>query len=589
MANLNSNVHFSSLPTVNIGRSAFDRSSNHKASIKEGFLTPIYHDFHVVPGDTIMIDMAEVIHSITPLHPVLDDAYLNVDFFFVPDRLLWEDLPYFFGQVSDVPGVQTGTYTIPKSTISPLPGSLADHLGLPVSKDGSLSLTVNAMPFRGYVKIWNDFYRDQNVMPEAAFYTDGESRVAYTAQQDVNGFVDYSDPFVGIDQAVNGSYLLPVAKFHDYFTSSLPFRQRSETPIGVPVSGIAPVISTDLANVMNSQVRSAVSEKYGAQVYPTQQRIFNMNDSSLGTEVSLANNRNVVTAETPSGLKGATTTGAAYTGSEDQEYYLMTNNQQAMLDLGSVSIDVNDLRLAFATQRFLEKSAAYGSRYNEMIYGQFGVISPDQRLQRAECIGRRKIRIGMQQVLQTSQTADQETPLGNKGAMSITADVAPNLVTYSAVEFGMVIGVASIRVQHSYQQGMDRAWKRESMYDYYFPAFANIGNMPVYNYEIYADGTSEDDEIFGFQEPYAYLRYRQNTVAGLLRSASESGFDIWHYADDYAERPRLSPEWMAEGQNVDRTLAYQESDQFYGIFSFKEKWFRPLPVYGEPSYLFQKW
>lgn len=596
MANMNSMAHFSSLPSVDVSRSGFDRTSSVKTTIREGMLTPIYFAGDVVPGDTVRLDFSNISRLLTPVVPVMDDAYLQIDFFFVPERLLMKDYKTFHGEVGSVPGVQMRKMKIPTVKISPRVGSLADHLGLPCFPQGdSTFLEVNVLPFRGYSLIWNEYYRDQNVMTAAAFYDDDIDR-GTIAPPNCNdaGVVDYTNPFVGLTTAVHGSHLLPVAKFHDYFTSALPFRQRSEDPTTVPITGLAPVLATNMINQLNTQIYEKLKDYRDAatnQPLTTYPEIM----ASPGGNGFTRQIGDLKSGISSSGVSGVTfadrDTTVDVTGA-----IVAPANLQAIMDLGGVSVDINDLRQGFAVQRFLELSAMYGSRLQEKIYGNFGVISPDQRLQRPECIARRRMRIGMQQVVQTSATytsneddtgaAKPATPQGNTAAFSLTADVTDGLITYSATEYGYLYGLASLRVVHSYQQGLDRIWKRTDMFDYYLPAFQNIGFQPIYNYEIYADGSDADMETFGFAPAFEYMRYRQNQIHGQMRDVDGvDNFSVWHWADKYTSRPMLSPGWLVEGQNMNKTIAVEAHDQLLNNFVFKETWYRPLSVYGIPSYL----
>ena len=252
----------------------------------------------------------------------------------------------------------------------------------------------------------------------------------------------------------------------------------------------------------------------------------------------------------------------------------------------AIGATVNQLRQAFAIQKFYERQARGGSRYIEFLKSHFTVTSPDARLQRSEYLGGHRNPININQVLQTSAT-DTTSPQGNTSAFSCTM-INEELLTYSSTEHGYILGLACIRTNHTYQQGIEKFWSRKKWTDFYVPEFANLGEMPILNKEIYAQGTSADEEAFGYQEAWADYRYKPNRVSGAMRSNYQTSLDSWHYADNYSEQPILSSEWIDETEkNVDRTLAVQSSveDQFISDFYFQTTWVRPMPIYSVPGLL----
>jgi hypothetical protein len=256
-------------------------------------------------------------------------------------------------------------------------------------------------------------------------------------------------------------------------------------------------------------------------------------------------------------------------------------------DLSNVTgISIADLRMSIALQHIFEADARNGTRYREFLSGTWGVTSPDSRLQIPEYIGGQRIPINVNQVVQTSQT-DPTTgqALGNTAAYSLTT-CSKQMVDYAATEYGFIIGLAVVRVEHSYQQGLATKWTRGGRFTYYDPRLAALGEQPVYNREIYAQGTAEDNEIFGYQEAWADYRYKPSYVTGEMRSNYQTSLDAWHYADDYDALPRLSAEWIQEGtQNIDRTIAVTsaKSHQFLCDFYFTEDWYREMPIYSIPG------
>lgn len=252
---------------------------------------------------------------------------------------------------------------------------------------------------------------------------------------------------------------------------------------------------------------------------------------------------------------------------------------------GTGVITINALRTAFQIQRFYEKQALYGSRYTEIIRSMFGVTSPDARLQRPEYLGGNRVPINVNQIVQQSATEEGTTPQGTPVGLSLTTDTNSDF-TKSFTEHGFVIGVMVARYDHTYQQGVERMWSRKDRFDYYWPVFANIGEQAVKNKEIYAQGTAQDDEVFGYQEAWADYRYKPNRVTGEMRSNYAQSLDIWHLGDDYSALPSLSADWIREDKaNIDRVLAVQSSvsNQFFCDIYVKNKTTRPMPMYSIPG------
>lgn len=564
--NRNTNMHFKDLPRTKLKRSRFDRSHSLKTTMNTGELTPIFLDETIMPGDTVTLDMASVVREMTPIVPVMDNAYLDVYFFFIPHRLVWEHWAEFWG-ANDEPYAQTNEYEIPQikaPTGGWKPGTLADYLGLPTKVE---NIEVSALPMRAYCKVWSDWFRDEN-LKGAAYFPKGDALTEGANDGDYE------------NNTYKGAKLCKVAKFHDYFTSALPSPQKGE-PVTIPLGEWAPVQARWEEDFIHP---ITVNETLASQQYPYSPNLVRPDGGALldsgykNLHVRMASGNEF--SKLGVGDSSAPDVGA---GIESIGF----NNLWANLRLAT-SATINNLRLAYSIQKELEVMNRGGTRYIEIIRNIFGVESSDARLQRSEYLGGKQIPLNMTQVLQTSATTETEeaiSPQGNTGAYSHTVD-ASSLFTRSFEEHGILLGCACIRTDHTYQQGIEKQWLRRKRTDFYVPQMANLGEMPILNAEIYAQGNDEDNEVFGYQEAWADLRYKPNRQTGMLRSNAETGLDVWTYADDYATKPMLSSEWIDEPkENVDRTIAVtsQLAHQFVGDFYFKYLHTRPMPVYSIPG------
>ena len=472
------------------------------------------------------MDVSSVVRMSTPLYPVMDNAFLDVHWFFVPNRLVWDHWREFCGENSD-PWAQQTDYEIPNATIECGFGDFFDHIGCPPET----LMNVSALPWRGYNLIWNEWYRDQNLQS--------------------NQLVSKSDA-----ANLGDSWpLLKVNKYKDYFTSCLPSPQKGDSVL-LPLGEWAPVYTR------NEQVPS---------------------DGSL-IGLRWAHNSQATTASVL--ISGTAGIGTTVLGAASGATANTAEPTNLWADLGTATAaTVNQLRQAFAIQRLLEADARGGTRYRELCKSHFGVDNGDARVQVPEYLGGKHIPINVSQVIQQSAAANEPTPLGNTGAYSKTVDRG-SMFTKSFTEHGYLIGLASVRTDHTYQDGIPRHLMRRTRYDYYWPELANIGEQPVYLSEIFASDVT-NKIIFGYQEPYADLRYSPNRVTGAFRSTSPQSLDVWHYADDYQSRPFLSSSWIAEtDENIARTLAVQDSevaDQFICDIYFQTNWARPMPLYSIPG------
>lgn len=533
---------FATNPTnLDISRSRFVRSSSVKTSFNCGDLVPFYID-EVLPGDTFSIDDSKVIRMSTLLTPIMDNLYLDTYYFFVPARLCWEHWKQFNGENTESSWLPTVDYEVPQLSAPAggwQVGTIADYFGIPIGVD---NFSVNALPFRAYGLICNEWFRDEN-LTDPVFVETGDTTVAGT-----NGNTD--------SDIVKGGMPFKVAKYHDYFTSCLPAPQKGPDVL-LPLGDSAPVYSasgiSNYSKVPNHNTLRFVDTSDGE---PLEGALHAYSNGNLGVYES-----------TPGVYKGAA----------------FADNLLADLSLATGS-SINQLRLAFQIQKLYERDARGGTRYTEILKSHFGVTSPDARLQRPEYLGGSRKPINVTQVVQSSSTTS-DSPQGNTAAYSATID-SESAFTKSFVEHGFVIGLMCVRYDHTYQQGLERFWSRKNRFDYYFPVFANIGEQAVLNKEIYLTGTAKDDEVFGYNEAWADYRYKPSRASGYMRSTAPTSLDVWHLGDNYASQPFLSDQWIREDGNiVDRVLAVTSdvSHQFYGDIYIKNVSVRPMPVYSVPG------
>lgn len=557
--NRNQNSHFSKNPQVDIQRSRFDRSHSVKLSGNVGDLIPFYCD-EVLPGDTFQIDTSKLVRLQTLVTPVMDNIYLDTYYFFVPCRLVWEHWRELMGENTSAPWFPDVEYSVPQVT-SPLPsgggssesgwaeGTIADYMGIPPGVSG---LSISALPFRAYALIYNEWFRDENLQTPQSIPVD-------------DGVTVGSNDSSGLFQAVKGGYPLKAGKFRDYFTSCLPSPQKGPDVL-LPLGIQAPVYGGNTSNLVSYDDRPEWSLDSNGKPSSLMFRHANDGSSIIGDYAAKLHNASFTYAGSNSG-----------DGVDIYPSNLWTDLTQA------TAATINQLRLAFQIQRIYEKDARGGTRYIEILSNHFGVTSPDSRLQRPEYLGGNRMLINVNQVVQNSESAT--TPQGTTTAYSLTVDTHSDF-TQSFVEHGFLIGLCVARYDHTYQYGIERFFSRKTRFDYYWPSLANIGEQPVYNREIYAQGTSVDDGVFGYQEAWADYRYKPNRVCAEMRSSSKKSLDAWNLADDYADLPKLSPEWIVEDKtNVDRALAVTSkvANQFFGDFYIKNLCTRPMPVFSIPG------
>lgn len=510
---------FSQVPRAEIPRSSFDRSHGHKTAYDAGMLVPIFVD-EALPGDTFNVSMTGLTRMTTLLAPVMDNVFLNTFFFAVPLRLLWTNWEKFNGEQVN-PGDST-EFTVPTITAPAggfAVGSIYDYMGLPVGKAG---IQVSAFWARAYNLIYNEWFRDQNL----------QNSVTVNMGNGPDLSTDYN--------------LLRRGKRHDYFTSSLPWPQKGNS-VALPLGTSAPVRSD--GNAIN--------------VYNTSSSAIYADPGTAGAGTL----RNRVSVGGGADLKWAPA-GSAVVGM----YTDLTT---------ATAATINQLRQAFQVQKLYERDARGGTRYTEIVRAHFGVVSPDARLQRPEYLGGGQSPVVFHAVEQTSQSATG-APLGKLAAYG-TSVARDHGFTKGFTEHCVIIGLACIRADLNYQQGINRMWSRRTRFDYYWPALAHIGEQAVLSKEIYADGTSGDDGVWGYQERFAEYRYKPSMITGKMRSGVTGSLDVWHLAQNFATRPVLNATFIEENPPVSRVVAVNTEPQFIGDYYFKVRTARPMPIYGVPG------
>lgn len=534
----NTDNHFGNAPIKNIGRSSFKRPFSHKTSFNTGDIVPIYAD-EVLPGDTAKIHTAMLVRMTTPICPVMDNAWIDTYFFFIPRRLVWEHWKEFMGENTTDAWTQEIEYTIPQLK-SPNNGWNKGTVGEKLYGIQGRKASVDACYARAYTLVYNEWFRNENLI-EPAELSLGD---ATTAGSNGSNYVT---------DLQKGGVLAKAGKYADYFTRALPEPQKGPD-VYLPLGDSAPV-----------------NTRYGHHaIWTNPTEAMHM---VKATGVELSGTQNV------GSLNGSLVTVSGTTGSALDG--ITPDNLWADLSQASAAT-INQLRQAFSIQRLFERDALGGTRYTEMIKAHFGVTSSDARLQRPEYLGGKRTPINISQVIQQSST-DATSPQGSTAAYSLTIDNHDDF-TKSFEEHGIILGLAVVRTEHTYQQGLDRKFSRKNRTDFYFPELSNIGEQYIKNKELYVQGSSEDDEAFGYQEAWAEYRYANNKVTGELNSDYATSLDSWHYADDYDRLPTLSQAWEVETDaNVARTLAIQDQDQWIADFYFDQTWIRPMPIYSIPS------
>lgn len=553
----NTEFRFGSIPQINIKRSVFKMRKNVKGTFNMGYLIPFYVNQDILPGDTFKIKQSIIIRMLTPIYPTMDNLVLDTYFFSEPYRRTWDLFKKFMGENESGAWAQTTEYEIPQVYVpssasgSYIPGknTIWDYMGLATgikSASSNKELSVSALPFRGYVDIYNYFFRNENLIAPLA------------TGHDQTGTSQFDHL-----QARFGGKPLKASRLPDYLSSCLPGPQKGAA-VKIPLGTEAPVFGNGKA------MRLLLGSNAQGNIYGSMY--------GIGHDIAYDN------ASTPANV-GTEITPPSTTPSTHPAIGLADQGSNVFADLSqATAATINALRLAFQTQKILEFEARNGTRYFDEILAHFGVQSGAALYEKPRYLGGKRIPLVMNQVAQTSAQTTGGTPMGNVGAFSLTADV-DHVFTQSFTEHSILYGIMVVRyLSHTYQQAIPRQWSRKRKLDFYWPELAHLGEQPVLNKEIYAQGTSTDEEVFGYQERWAEYKYENNVICGELKSTYSTPLDAWHYGDKYTSLPVLSQNWIEETDSyLNRTLAVQNHDQFLFDTDLTITRIAPIPTWCYPG------
>lgn len=529
---MTSQQHFAHVANPKIQRSSFDRSHGLKTTCDAGILYPIYLD-EALPGDTLNLTATIFGRLSTPLKPIMDNIFADVHFFSVPQRLLWTNWQRFNGEQDNPDDSTDFLMPILSNPNEPFASNtIFDYMGLPTLVDNITNINdIRSDPFRAYNLIWNEWYRDENLQDSV------------------------SVPLGDGPDSVSNFELLPRGKRKDYFTSCLPWAQKAE-PVSIPLGTSAPVLGIGKATgAFNGTPVNNIRESDGVQRTYAASKSINYDEAAGAGEFVVRQNPDI----------------AGYPG--------------IYADLSDASaVTINALREASQIQVMYELDARGGTRYTELLRSHFGVTSPDARLQRPEFLGGFTTQININPIAQTAPTVEDQTPQGNLAAMGTFSHSNKGFIK-SFVEHELVLGFISFRADLNYQNGLNRMWTRSTRFDFYWPSFAHLGEQAVLNKEIFTQGTTADDSVFGYQERYAEYRYKPSQITGLFRSNYPTTLDYWHLAQKFTTLPALNAGFIVENPPLDRIVAVPSEPKFLLDVFFNIKHARPMPTYSTPGSL----
>lgn len=563
---------FSDAPAMYMKRTKFDRSHVYKTTFDSGKLIPVFVD-EVLPGDTTRMSVNYFARLATPIKPIMDNIYLDWFFFFVPNRLVWEHWQNFCFEQED-PEDSTDfvipTVSATGNSENAYIGSLWDYFGLPVNTSGNLS-GISALPFRGVYLIWDEWFRDENLQKSVKIQKGDANEVLDSSRSsDQPSWV-----FTSGTNIVPGLACPPRGKRHDYFTSALPWTQKGPG-VSIGLAGTASIVDPTPGTgflLHSTDAQLAAVSAYGGS-----------SSSSGGKRIASGSNsikfdRYSENYSSVGGFAGNTSDSVTVSAQPGSTY--LGNDSYVDLDTSSI-FTINSLRTAFQMQKFYERLARGGSRYTEVLRSFFGVVSPDARLQRPEFLGSFTKMVNVNPIAQTSAT-DTTSPQGNLSAYGVTAAKFHGF-TKSFVEHGYIFGFVCARADLTYQQGINKMWLRSTVYDFYWPTFAHLGEQAIELRELYAQGTADDKNVFGYQERYAEYRYKPSQITGKFRSSVVNGsLDKWHLSQFFNNAPTLNEEFITENPPIERIIAVPSEPEFLLDIGFRYTTVRPMPMFGTPG------
>lgn len=563
---------FSDAPAMYMKRTKFDRSHVYKTTFDSGKLIPVFVD-EVLPGDTTRMSVNYFARLATPIKPIMDNIYLDWFFFFVPNRLVWEHWQNFCFEQEDPD--DTTDFVIPTiyshtSTENLLIGSLWDYFGLPINTTHDIS-GISALPFRAVYLIWNEWFRDENLQKSVKIQKGDANEVL-----DFSRISDQPSWLFSGGGLIAGHACPPRGKRHDYFTSALPWTQKGPG-VSIGLAGSASIVdpSPGTGFLLHSTANQlAAVSAYGGDASSSGGKRKASGSGSISFNRGSDSNWSSV-----GGFAGNSSDNITMSAQAASTY--LGNDSYVDLDTSSI-FTINSLRTAFQMQKFYERLARGGSRYTEVLRSFFGVVSPDARLQRPEFLGSFTKMVNVNPIAQTSAT-DNTSPQGNLSAYGVTAAKFHGF-TKSFVEHGYIIGFVSARADLTYQQGINKMWLRSTVYDFYWPTFAHLGEQAIELREIYAQGTEADDTVFGYQERYAEYRYKPSQITGKFRSSVVGGsLDKWHLSQFFNNAPTLNEEFIVENPPIKRIIAVPSEPEFLLDIGFRYTTVRPMPMFGTPG------